>query len=365
MSFIEKRHKRGRISIYVHGFRIFSYRKYVKRDIPQLNTCKYVHIMNNDKFNKPFVDFLNSYFNPKEHLVLCIREFDNFPFPEGDNVVEINSLKEVNLYHDNIQKIVFHSLIGGTVKYLYANPNILKEKAYWGIWGADLYNAERDKIHDYVRSNFRGYLTGADRYYLLKKYQIANPCFYYAEYIFPISIKMLQKAKKQPKNYILIQLNNSCDKSTLEMLDCLSKFKDENIKIKTILSYGDLKYKDEIIQKGISLFGDKFEYIDVYMPPQEYTDCLAQNDILILNQDRQQGVGNLTASLYFGAKIFIKKDVSTSIDMKNSGFIIFDSENIKDMSFDEFTVKNYQQKDIAFFFDLNHKKEVWDKIFKA
>ena len=43
--------------------------------------------MYNDKFNKPFVDFLNANFNKNEHMILCCKKHsvDLYPFPEGDH----------------------------------------------------------------------------------------------------------------------------------------------------------------------------------------------------------------------------------------------------------------------------------------
>lgn len=55
----------------------------------RINAARYVHLMFNDKFNKPFVGFLNRHFDPSEHLVLCKRWFSEHPFPTGPNVVEV------------------------------------------------------------------------------------------------------------------------------------------------------------------------------------------------------------------------------------------------------------------------------------
>ena len=60
-----------------------------------------VHLMFNDKFNKPYVDFLNEYFDSKQHIVLCKRWFTH-PFPTGKNVFEIETLKNINL--KNVKK---------------------------------------------------------------------------------------------------------------------------------------------------------------------------------------------------------------------------------------------------------------------
>ena len=45
--------------------------------------------MFNDKFNKPYVDFLNKNFGKNEHLILCKKWFSEHPFPLGENVIEI------------------------------------------------------------------------------------------------------------------------------------------------------------------------------------------------------------------------------------------------------------------------------------
>ena len=135
----------------------------------RLHNAKYVHIMHNDKFIKPFVDFLNRNFDKEEHLVLCKRWCKQFSFPEGKNVIEINSLADLKF--ENVEKIFCHSLFDDElVKYLYKHKNILKEKAYWVIWGGDLYNAQRDEINDYVRCNFKAYINKCDESVCREKY---------------------------------------------------------------------------------------------------------------------------------------------------------------------------------------------------
>ena len=138
----------------------------------KLKNYKYAHIMFNDKFNKPLVDFLNRNFNIKEHIILCQRWYKDFPFPTGDNVFEMINLEKLEI-PDNIEKIIFHSLLGGEyAEYLYKHQDILKNKAYWVIWGADLYEAPRDEINDFVRANFKGYTDITDEEYAKNKYNI-------------------------------------------------------------------------------------------------------------------------------------------------------------------------------------------------
>jgi hypothetical protein len=124
------------------------------------------------------------------------------------------------------------------------------------------------------------------------------------------------------------------------MLDTLSKFNKEKIKIRCVLSYGEVEYKNEIIDKGQRLFGnDNFEYFEHLMPLEEYYSRLSEVDILIMNQNRQQGKGSILAALWFGAKIFIKKTVPTNKSFSEK-FIIHDTETIPEMSFYEFIHKS-------------------------
>ncbi|MCM1265228.1 MAG: TDP-N-acetylfucosamine:lipid II N-acetylfucosaminyltransferase [Candidatus Gastranaerophilales bacterium] len=313
--------------------------RFVNKINKNISKYKYVHVMFNDKFNKPFVDLLNKYLNSNEHMIICKRVFFNDtvqPFPIGDNVYEFIKFKGLKLDHNNIKKIVFHSLFfEDVIDYLYSKKDVLN-KSYWRIWGGDLYNAPRDKKNDYVRRNFKGYIGIIDREYALNKYGMADN-FYKMFYRFPLSKEMLDNTICDNKDAIVIQINHSCNKTTLEMLDILSKYKNENIKIKTVLSYGKyMEYKEPIIQKGKEIFGNKFEYLEKYISPQEYAQYLAQNDILILNQRQQQGFGNTLASLYLGQKVFIRKDISVNQYLNEDGIKIYNSEDIENLSFQEF-----------------------------
>ena len=350
--------------------RVKSYTELDKKINQDISKYKYIHIMYNNKFNKPFVDFLNSHFNPQEHMILCHRAYeDKEPtlFPRGENVYEYVHLDKINLNKENIDKIICHSLFpAGLVNKLYKEKNLLK-KSYWVIWGGDLYNAPRDKKNDFVRKNFKGYISDVDKEYAVEKYGM-NGQFYKMFYNFPLTKEMLDTPAIKKKDYIKIQINNSCDKSTLEMLDILSKFKDEDIKVTTVLSYGKLEYKDAIISKGKTIFGNNFEYVDKIMSPQDYAVYLAQNDILIFNQDRQQGFGNILASLYLGKKVYIRRNVSLNKYLNNEGIKIYDSEDIANINFQELVSNNtdiINKNNVKKYFDDEYLKNLLENIFQA
>lgn len=301
-----------------------------------LSRCKYVHLMFNDKFAKPFVDFLNRNFDPDEHLVLCKRWFGEHPFPEGRNVLEVKRFIPMDFSGGNIRKVICHSLFDReVVELLYANGAILQEKAYWSIWGADLYRADRTERNDYVRRNVRGCIDGVDREYALAKYGMRDRFFDLLIYS-PIDRSILDAARKlvvrngKPR----IQLNNSCDRSTIGLLEALAPHAGKIIPT-TVLSYGDLHWRDAVREMGRRLFGDDFEVLEDYLPRADYARYMASNDILILNQDRQQGIGNTGAMLYLGKKVFIRGDVATNAYFKAHGMAIHDTESVPALSLAE------------------------------
>lgn len=344
----------------------------IKRINRAIRSYKYVHIMYNDKFINPFVQFMNNNFNNDEHLFLIQNSaLDEkvAPFPKAKNVLKISRLKGLNFGVQNIDKLIFHSLFGNDwVDYLYENKDLLN-KSYWVIWGGDLYNAPKDEKNDYVRRNFKGYIACVEGDEILAKKRFnSNAILFSAPYTTPITKSMLDNVSFNKKEYINIQINNSCDVSTLEMLDILAKFKNENIKITTILSYGKLKFKDEIIKKGKEIYGEKFEYINNYLSPKNYAQHIANLDIIIFNQNRQQGVGNALASAYYGKKIFIKSTVTSVQYLHNLGIEVYDTNSIKNLSFSEFisipdNCKIKNQESAKKYYDDSLLVKKWSQVF--
>lgn len=338
------------------------------------NNYRFIHIIHNDKFCCPFVEFINEQFNEYEHMFIVMRVFSDLPFPKGNNVYEFYRLKNMDFSSNKIEKIILHSLFIGQLDYWVPNINILKEKVYWMIWGADLYEAPRTKIDDLVRKNFYGYIsdTDGDCSVAKQKYQLGEEkVFIDAAYTFPITMGMIEKAKKKRKehDYVRIQVNNSCDWSIIDMLKQLERFKQENIRIVCILSYGQgNSCKEEIIKTGNSIFGDKFDYLDKLCDPEDYACWLAENDIYILNQDRQQGLGNSFASLALGTKLYIKSTVTTYHHFNDKNIKVFDTLSINDISYNEFVKydKNdriLNEQNVKFFFDNSYLKKCWEPVF--
>jgi hypothetical protein len=309
----------------------------------KLQKCKNVHFMHNEKFTNPTINFISKHFPKGENLFLVHRvvpdSYTAQKFPEGESVIESDySLLDPKDFAD--KKLIFHSLFDrAAVNWLYKNPSLLSH-SYWEIWGGDIYEAPTDEVNTFVRKNIYGIRVENEmRDIVIQKWGANHVFFDGCLTLFPsLNFEKLQHLKSGwgKSNTVVIQVNVSANESTIEMLDILAKFKDENIQVRTIVSYRNTAFAQKIIEKGKDVFGDKFSYLDKMIPPDEYNEYLAQNDILIIYVNRQMGGGNTISSLILGKKVFFKLDTSNNSWYKENGIKIFDADKIKDMTFHEF-----------------------------
>lgn len=317
-----------------------------KKQEPDIKKYKYVHLMNNGIHTVSIINFINKYFDNTEHCFIfpCIMF--------NDTKEKLKDIKNIyycpieNIAINKVNKIIIHGLFDiNLVKQLYKNKALLK-KTYWFIWGGDLYTAPSGKMDDYVRKNIAGILTSFDKKIYEQKYAVQKPCF---DVTYPHDIKEeMISADLKEKGITHIQINNSTDNTTEEMLENLSKFKDCPIKVSVIMSYLTVGHKVnrlKLIKKGYDIFGTKFNPIIDFMPKEEYVNHLASVDIYISNQNRQQGNGNSTFIHSLGGKIFLKSDTSVYKKYNSIGMKIFDTYEIPNLSFEEFCTFDNAEKE--------------------
>ena len=105
------------------------------------------------------------------------------------------------------------------------------------------------------------------------------------------------------------------------------------------------------------------------MSAEAYNSYLSTLDVIIFNHRRQQGFGNLVISLYLGAKVFVRKEVSIFKYLaEDMGCLIHDTNSIGEMGFQEITENNIEiiQKNrsaVAHQFDRKLQKESWGRLY--
>lgn len=352
-----------------------------------MNIC---HVMFYDKFINEYIELSNNYFRNNYFLVFKTLELQNMSteIKRKENVLilentRINILK-LKKCLNKFDKIFIHGLFDRKLMlFLFFNIKYLG-KVNWIIWGGDLYYyKERQKtlksnIYELIRRRViknineitavvKGDFEVAKEIYKTK----AKYC--YAFYPNPVNFRFLDESilRKHKNDNVIIQIGNSANPKNghLEALDLVSINRNENIKIICPLSYGNKEYAKKVIQYGRNLFGDKFQPITDYLPPEKYSEFLADVDIAIFNHRRQQALGNIIALLYLGKKVWMRSDITPWNFFKGLGIQLYDTTLIKSINFQDFILNDREigktnRQIITKEFSEEHCIELWKKVLE-
>lgn len=362
-----------------------------------------LHIFNNWLFTAPYVNFINKNYKPEDHRFFIIKSKGKMKIPDQDNVLNFvveNSEKKNKLKYEfkkfntylslffyclRAEKIIVHGLFDKSIiKFLFYNQWFLS-KTDWVVWGADLHytdklkrkNKRTDKKEKMKISLIRKLhgiigLTQGDAAAAVTKYRSKAKEFL-GMYINTITSDYLDTLKPKVENTCNIQIGNSADPSNhhIEIIDSIKRFSNEDIKIYVPLTYGDSKYAEEVQNYGKKIFGKKFIAMTEFLQPEEYSQYLADIDIMIYDHKRQQGLGNIYSLIYMGKKVFIRDDISswdflnTTLDIK-----VFNTIDISKIDFAEFVQYSDQVKEHNMqranetFYSNKFIKDLWAKIFR-
>ena len=356
----------------------------------------HIHIFLDSIFLGSYLDFISSKFDSKHHFFFVISKGEQlFSYNKHNNyeVIDRNSRKKLflskHLRGKNV-KIYIHALYGERVlKTLLSCLVLFKPNVTLIFWGGDLKAAielkeKKPKSFYEKQLNFMNALIigkckaictlTKEEFKLVNKYFRSKSIYKKAVYINPIQLKKEGYFTHQKKNTdtVNVQVGNSSTKTNNyeEIFNVLKAFKNKDIRIYAMLSYGDESYAKVISQLGTELLGDRFIPVRELMNPQEYEKFLEKKEILVMNNNRQQGLGNIYTYLASGKKVFIRKDSPMwEYLSEECGLKIFDSCGIKDMDYSEFVhmkdedrVEN-AKKASYFFYSEEYLYEVWKKIF--
>lgn len=352
-----------------------------------------VHMFPKSQFAEGFVSFIQNHFDTKKHKVIL---YTNQRFELPMELYELEFVRDYDkenlfwLYRELIaaDKIIFHNLSVTLYVMLmvYMTPSIAK-KASWLVWGGDLYcyrnraNNIIDKFVEHMRRviiarlPYIATLTKGD-YELARKWYKTDAKNIRVNYCDEGEINILKNVKKTdiPKmDTVNILLGNSATESNhhIDMLDALSKFKNEDICIYVPLSYGNIEYAKKVKEYGSRIFCDKIVYIEEFMDRSCYFSLLAKMQVTIFNHDRQQALGNIFAMLYLGKKIYLREGTAMWSEITDSWkYNVFPTGKIKNETLRELCKYNSAEqlenmKIAERFYDVNSKVVEWTRLFEV
>lgn len=323
-----------------------------------------IHIFNSENlYTFAYLSFLERNFDISTSIFVFKKTSDrNIPYSD--------SIKERIIYpNNNIQfifrllpdlkrssKIIFHHLPHGPALILWSLFPGLLSKTTWIIWGGDLYlyreanKSFSSRFYEFFRKNIIRqihYIAALIREDYEQAVKIYNPRAEYIQVMYPLPFDYLHYTKKsvsgQTEASIKILVGNSGDPSNrhFDMISKLETLQNSDIIIYCPLSYGGNRlYIDSVVTKGKEIFGNRFIPIFEMILPEKYLDFIYDIDIVLMNHERQQGLGNIFPLLYFRKKVFLRSDTTSFRYLAGLGCRIFDILSVNAFTESDLSVEN-------------------------
>lgn len=253
-----------------------------------------------------------------------------------------------------------------------------KIKVFWSLWGFDIYGRPKDNPLIKVDLYHEKTLKSIDKQKsliekcknLLKKllnksrsdYSICRKAIERIDYIsgiLPFEYSLIKKElpdiKALPFNYSYssisalrrsinfepnignaILIGNSADMANnhLDVFDYLENMNLENRSVYCPLSYsGNSLYVDDVIERGVSLFGQNFKPLRNFLESDEYRKIQKECAYCIFFHERQQAMATINGALKLGGKVFLSETNPVFKYYKELGIHIFSIQ--KDLNQEE------------------------------
>lgn len=320
---------------------------------------KIVFIIPIDKFTQGLYRFMEKNFSSMELFFIFYGSGERFETdPAKQNCFWLRSYQEIrrdSREYALVQEcdLIVYSGFFEPVKCVGKFGMRTLKKSYIQFWGADLYcltdntGSLKHKLGNMYKQYLIRHAAGVINL-IPKDYEVLSGiCSPKGKhFIAPVcgdgsNQKLIAELRSTPKgsNPLRIIVGNSATDTNqhLDMFEKLANYKNENIEIICPLSYGDSGYAESVIRAGKELFGDKFVPLTEFMDIGTYYGYIARSAIAVFNNNRQQAMGNINASLGLGCKVYIRSDTA----MWDSycgvhGYKVYKAEEIGSVPFAEF-----------------------------
>jgi dTDP-N-acetylfucosamine:lipid II N-acetylfucosaminyltransferase len=361
-------------------------------------TIKYLHIMthHNSTHNGSIINMINDKclpFQQSEHIFIMAKESSYEKFKHYENVIFnenilSSDMKEFNDFAKGSKYVFLHNNNLSYFQILRLKTNTLK-KIIWCVWGEQYLYPSKVKAKGLYKKLRRsaGYILRYLTSNRIRKFYAIGIGFNYDAIAVRKrfgDIRILaapygyQKGKKKKYDEITSLSPKKYDQSSykvmighsayprlqhFKILDMLYKFRNEDMLISLILSYGDMEYAKKVEEYALNLFPDKVEIINEYMSSDEYIKYLNSVDISILDYTEQAALGNFWSLLYLEKKLYLNDNGILKFCTRLEGIETFNVNDIERMNFNEFVAIPYNNKNSRnygqFYIDENNYLKMW------
>ncbi len=141
-----------------------------------------------------------------------------------------------------------------------------------------------------------------------------------------------------------------------------------SIHVYAILSYGDSRNKEKILQQGHKMFGKAFIPITSFMDRKNYLSFLNDMDAIVMYHNRPQACGNIMTCITLGKPVLLKECNPLYIMMKQQGCSsVYDISSVSLKAIDAIIQSAYddRQQNMAIVRDIFSEEtrlNEWEKI---
>jgi hypothetical protein len=348
---------------------------------------KYVHLLwlNELKFNSklPQLFYNNELFDFEQHYFITpfeevYNEIKQYGRVELISEKKMRNADTINSWCEKCEILFVH--------YMCTPFEILRikrkylPKIVWRTWGGD--GRYECRNNEYVKNSLKkiimllaknrvktfrmiGYGNLVDRIDLFERF--GNTNLFRMPYINGTvdSYRIVKEIKDNDwknDNYrdtlnIMIGHSGFPDDYHLYISKLFEKFKDENIRVFFVFSYGDQAYMDGVKRKIIPIWEKKAIFVEEFMDLKKYCIFLNSMDIAVFNNKGSYALGNISRLLFLGKTIILNKD----------GVInkAFEYEDIPHFCVNDIKSLTYEKLKKALDYNLEGKSDLIPKRMEA
>lgn len=318
----------------------------------------------------------------QEHLFYCAGE-NNFRTlsAEHPNVrhTELSSKRLLELSHE-AEHLIFHSMFLSS-RDIRRLPNSFFKRVTWCVWGHDLYGLQRKggwlrRLKNSLVIRKLRHLEAIAIGFKYDQWEIrrllgeevpVHSALYSSGY-YHEEIDAIDPPTRDPERLeIMVGHCAFEDFNHLPNLDRLAAYRNENIRIHLVLSYGDEAYRERVITHARSLFKEEQLHIQTeILSPSDYIRFLKGMDVVVMDFERQAAFGNLITIAYLKKKLYLSPTGIMSRAFREEGIPIFDCRTIGSISFEEFRTPTPDYSTREYIFPLLDKPSIlaqWKNLF--
>ncbi|NNE15812.1 MAG: TDP-N-acetylfucosamine:lipid II N-acetylfucosaminyltransferase [Saprospiraceae bacterium] len=335
-----------------------------------------VHICKDEKFIQIAKHQFNKVYNQRNLYYIIVKDTSQSPkhvtVDQQTILIDYNDLHHISKKYSDNTVFIFHSITNNLITFIDA---ISKEnRLIWMFFGMEIYNDEsfyprkqllapitfglfpskkpgftyqlknafrpyvriiklnlplsikEKKIKAFNRFDNIGILHREDYLNIIKLGRIKKSTHFEFTY-YPLELIVdVNEGIITDKRNILIGNSGHISNNHIDVFSKLSNFRLKN-KIVIPLSYGDTNYIKKVKENAAFQISSQVEFLENFLSLEEYNQILKKVSVFILYARRQQGVGNIIALLWHGAKVFLSKENTFYHYLKRLGVIVFRYED--------------------------------------